>query len=633
MIRKMKYLKLPAVKLLLMITTFSLLLYISDLITFNNYWLILAFTGIIIVLSLLSRKYFAAYILSSFFISIILFIRISNLVLPETNKIMQDTPAIIKGQVEKILIETDRYSRVIFRGMVDTKYLPKIQSQGVVLTIFKYKPTDRIDCGSEIFANLHLELPNNGNLETDFPMADYCRGIGVSWCGVVRYRNISILSAPGIIKSTRNSILSDIDNKIQFLFGKSSGNIVYALATGDKSRIDRDTKQNFSVTGTAHVLAISGLHIGIIAFLINFILLPIKSRLTKILLFSIIVMLFIFLTGFQPSGIRAGLLSCLIYYVYTFNHRINIINILAFVVIVTILWQPKLIFSAGFRMSVFAVAGIVLFYPVILEKLKMIFKSGDFIADYLWRSIALTISVTITVAPLTAYYFGIFSFSQIIANLIVVPCMILGMIYSYLGIALSFVIPFASEIFANTADLCFSVSLYITDLLASIPFSHYSGKSAFVLSLIISIVILYLINSIRQKQVFFRLMVSAFILFSGITITDKYYERNNDLIISARKHLSSVIINNSNTLYIIAADRKPALYPKRDIAFEQYLKEQNNKEIKIFANGNNGYNLYDYICDDTDAELIDLTLYEQDRICGELGIRRLEQIIEIENEN
>lgn len=195
-----------------------------------------------------------------------------------------------------------------------------------------------------------------------------------------------------------------------------------ALILGYKVLLNDNLKEAYSQTGAMHVLAVSGLHVGLIAFILNFLigLFPTRTLSSKIIGFLVQVLgLFAFalLTGASPSVLRAATMFGLLIGGKTFARSASTYNILAASAFILLLINPYYIMQVGFQLSYLAVIGIVYLQPVIKNWIFLNFKP----LDYLWSLAAVSIAAQIGTLPVSLYYFHQFPIYFILSGFIVVP--------------------------------------------------------------------------------------------------------------------------------------------------------------------------------------------------------------------
>lgn len=197
--------------------------------------------------------------------------------------------------------------------------------------------------------------------------------------------------------------------------------VVAAMALGDKSALTKELKETYAVTGASHVLALSGLHLGIIYMLLSLILKGRRWRMIAQLLTIIAVWTFVFLVGMSVSVVRAAVMLS-VYALLSLGHRDKMsVNTLAFTAIVMLMVNPRSLFDIGFQMSFMAVLSILLWMPVFESIFGHEWLMEHRLFGWFWGMVGVSMSAQAAVAPLIAYYFGRFSCYFLFTNFIVVP--------------------------------------------------------------------------------------------------------------------------------------------------------------------------------------------------------------------
>lgn len=197
--------------------------------------------------------------------------------------------------------------------------------------------------------------------------------------------------------------------------------VVAAMALGDKSALTKDLRETYSVTGASHVLALSGLHLGIIYMLLSLLVLGRRWRMLSQLFLIISIWGFVFLVGMSMSVVRAAIMLS-VYALLSLGHRDKMsINTLAFTAIVMLLVHPLSLFDVGFQLSFMAVFSILLWYPIFEGLIPQPYLMSHRLVKWLWTMLAVSCAAQLGTAPLVAYYFGRFSTLFLITNLVVIP--------------------------------------------------------------------------------------------------------------------------------------------------------------------------------------------------------------------
>lgn len=194
--------------------------------------------------------------------------------------------------------------------------------------------------------------------------------------------------------------------------------LVAAMTLGDKSKLTKELKSQFAVSGASHVLALSGLHLGIIYTILLLCFPRHRWRVVSQSVVLLVIWTYAVLVGLTPSVVRASLMITL-YGMLSLLHRDQIpLNTLAFAALVMLVANPLTLWDVGFQMSFLAVLGILLFFRMIYLPLAgRLLRLGRWV----WGMLAVSLSAQLMVAPLILYYFGRFSCYFLLTNLIVVP--------------------------------------------------------------------------------------------------------------------------------------------------------------------------------------------------------------------
>jgi competence protein ComEC len=221
------------------------------------------------------------------------------------------------------------------------------------------------------------------------------------------------------ISQTIESLIPDSDER-QFVKG---------LILGERSDVSDEVKLAFQRTGTIHVLVISGLHIGLLVLLLDLVFKRLKTTMAgRWIAFSLAAAILFFysnITGNSPPVLRAVIMALVFEYSRVIERKAYPLNTLAFCLIIIFSLDPRALFSVSVHLTASAVASIMLIYPRLTEFFgfeteQKWLKPIVAFAKYVWESLAMTLSASIGVSPLIAYYFGSTALLGILANLPVV---------------------------------------------------------------------------------------------------------------------------------------------------------------------------------------------------------------------
>ncbi|MDR1810928.1 MAG: ComEC family competence protein [Prevotella sp.] len=197
--------------------------------------------------------------------------------------------------------------------------------------------------------------------------------------------------------------------------------ILSALTLGYKDSLSDDLKQSFRATGTAHVLAVSGMHAGIIyavvlSLLSLFAWLKKRYWLLQLLLIAIL-WIYAFVTGFSPSVVRATMMLSVFCVAVIVGEKGLSCNNLSLAAFLMLLYNPFWLFDAGFRLSFAAVMSILFFHPI----LSGLYRPRNRYVKPVWNLFTLSVAVQLGTCPVCLCYFGTFPTYFFITNLLVVP--------------------------------------------------------------------------------------------------------------------------------------------------------------------------------------------------------------------
>ncbi len=232
--------------------------------------------------------------------------------------------------------------------------------------------------------------------------------------------------------------------------------IAEALALGWRGDLLPHTQSSFRDAGIAHLLAVSGLHVGLLAGLVGFLFIwtgnERRGRVIRGSVQLVAIWLFTILTGLAPSTIRAALMFSLFIVARITGRRTPSLNLLAAAAIVTLLTQPALLYDLGWRLSYSAVAGILLAQPVL-----------NLFHNRLWHLTIMSTAATLATLPISVSTFHRLPLYFLAANIVIVP--LAGLL---LGLSLLFmVLPCA--VTAWPVDTLVYLISWFTDTVASLP--------------------------------------------------------------------------------------------------------------------------------------------------------------------
>lgn len=206
----------------------------------------------------------------------------------------------------------------------------------------------------------------------------------------------------------------DMLDRIGALFADKHAGLMAGLLIGHQEDIEEERYQVFSRLGLTHVIAISGLHVGIVVGVLLALLRLLRlTRETSLTVAIAFVPAYVLLTGAAPSIVRAGMMSMIALYALKRGWLKDGLNILAVAAGVMTVWNPYYIYSVGFQLSFAVTAGLIMIAP----KLTALLPGPRWLAG----AIAVTVAAQLVSLPLTVYYFNQFALVSFVANFLLVP--------------------------------------------------------------------------------------------------------------------------------------------------------------------------------------------------------------------
>ena len=263
----------------------------------------------------------------------------------------------------------------------------------------KYK---KIKVGSEIKLTGKFKDLNKMSYES-FDYGRYLRSMGYK--GLIYLKDYSIVGN-NLMYEYIYKAKSYISNTIRYLY-KTNSDFINSMMLGQKDDLSQNEKLMFTRTGTSHIIAISGLHTGILSGLIIFMMGKI-NKIYKLIVLSTMMFIYSAMVGNSPSIIRAIMFMISLYLSFFLDRKMDKISTLSFIGILFVINNPYIIYNISFQLSFLATLSIIYFYGYINNKLNI-------------KIISLTLSANILTIPIIYYNFEGIPLVSILGNIIIVP--------------------------------------------------------------------------------------------------------------------------------------------------------------------------------------------------------------------
>lgn len=299
--------------------------------------------------------------------------------------------------------------------------------------------------------------------------------------------------------------------------------VASALIVGDKSNLDSEIKRAYVASGTMHILAVSGMHVALLFWVLNmglFFLDRVKyGKFVKLVILLLAVWLYAMITGLSGSVLRAATMITFVILGRSFSRNVDIFNSLAASAFVLLVFNPFNLVDAGFQLSYVAVISIVVFYPMIYAWLNVTNKW----LDKIWQLVAVTLAAQIVTTPISLYYFHQFPNLFMASNLLMIP---VSTVIMYMALAIiplsgiSWLMVWLGKVFNFWVWMLNAIVLYIE----SLPFALTKGiyinwVDVCLLYLFVILLTYYLV---KKRAAFLISCLAVLLLFLGHGLFVKY---------------------------------------------------------------------------------------------------------------
>jgi len=302
--------------------------------------------------------------------------------------------------------------------------------------------------------------------------------------------------------------------------------LLIGMLLGEKSFISTDLKEIFSEAGIMHVLAVSGLHVGIIAmallFFLSMLRLPKKPKL--FILISILIM-YASITGFRPSVLRATIMFILLIGGKLINRGRNLNISLFFAAFLILLSNPLILYDAGFLLSFIVTFFIINLAPILQELFSKIIV-------WVKNPLAVSTAAWIGIFPLSAYFFTKVSMISIISNIFIIPLTGIAVILGFITFFIGLISISLAGMIAGINYLILNLITLIAKSFSSLPFAYvYVAQPSIIVIILYYLMVFFIIEIFFKKTLSQKIKKKAGLivlsLISLIIIVQVFYPADN----------------------------------------------------------------------------------------------------------
>lgn len=470
------------------------------------------------------------------------------------------------------------------RYIVELNRINSHNTEGkLLLNISKENIPKQLKIGERIAVSGKFEDIQGKLNPYQFDYALYMRNLGV-----VKQLNISPDQSKVLSHST-NSLLSfagSLRNRLiiklkQQHFEKDEIAVIQALLLGQRQELSKEIQANYASAGVIHILAVSGLHVGIILFMLNWLLKFLERWKHGTILKTILLLLFLWsfalIAGLSPSVVRAVSMFSFVAVGLQLKRRTSVLNTLFASLLILLLINPFYIFQVGFQLSYAAVFSIVIFQPYI----SSLFKPKNKLSGYFWKIASVTIAAQIGVLPLSLFYFHQFPGLFILSNIIILPFM--GALLA-IGFILIFLILIGLNpvLLAQLYGWCISILNNFVNYIASLD-TFVLKNISFSLAICISLYLLLIAVSFFLKNTNFRniaLLLISIIIIQLVVIYEKAENSTEEFIVFHKSRSTEVGFYNAGNFNYFTSNiqNKPTIITDYEIG--KYIENTKTSALK-----------------------------------------------------
>lgn len=326
---------------------------------------------------------------------------------------------------------------------------------------------DKLQFGDQLKITVGIEPIANLRNFGDFDFLKYYKSKGI----YVKAYSVGITQMAsdkgGLFATLMHDSNVKIKSTIFSALPQTEAALLYGILTGSKSEIDQDVMQVFSQTGLAHILSVSGLHIGFLVLLLTYLLKPLKlnKQLHGMVVF-VMVLFYILLIGAPVPAVRALLMLAVMLVGTALGKKYDLNASASFATILLLVYNPLLIHDPSFIISFACIYAISFFHQPINNAIR-------FMPTLIRSSLALSIAVWIGIIPILIYYFNYISVINIFLNVLAVPIAFLITLAGFVAVTIGIIFqPLSIFIFAASYYLI-KILYFISEKSLLLPFAGF----------------------------------------------------------------------------------------------------------------------------------------------------------------
>lgn len=408
-----------------------------------------------------------------------------------------------------------------------------------------------LEYGDIIVFSARLNLPEGPKNPGEFDYANFLTMNDIQYTVFISGDKWNLLGA------SPNTLMSTAINARKYLLQVLQDNgikgddfaVAAAILLGYDQLLETELEQNYVTAGAMHILCVSGLHVGIIYLVLNFLLGFLRrnkfQKIIKMVLLLGLIWFYALLTGFSPSVQRASLMISLFIIAGISSKQKDVYNTLAASAVILLYADPFIIFNVGFQLSYTAVLGILIFYKPIAS----IFYIKNPVVRKIWEIVAVSVAAQLGTFPLAAHYFHFFPTYFWLTNIFIFP-----LSFAIVGAGMTLMIISWIPFVSNFIGIILSGFVYLLNLIVdSVKFLPYYGiydlYFPWLKVILVYLLILLMIQLIFKKKI--KMMFPALVVLLLVIL----YQTEHKYRILNQEKLAVYSINQHSAIDFICQDK------------------------------------------------------------------------------
>ena len=344
---------------------------------------------------------------------------------------------------------------------------------------------------------------------------------------------------PNIFENIKLSTKHLLNNNMS----SENASIAYAMLFGEKDGISKNIYNIFSIAGISHILAVSGLHIGVLVAIL--LLIFKKCKVNKPVTFvaiGAILIVYNIICGFSNSVVRASVMAMILLGANLFGKQYDSLSSLSLAGIIICLFNPFAMFSVGFQLSFTCVFAIITLMPTINRGFQSIKFDNGFT-----KTLSMSMATSIALIPFCAHYFGRISLLTVLTNIVIVPIFSFSYVILFAFVLIGLILNFMGVLLIVPNLIIHFIKL-IANFVAGLKYSYVLVFDISVITFVLVLSMQYIIQFMVGSKVFKGVVLSIFALSIVVSLVfdfmPKTYSQNQ--IISFNQYYGNMVVMTNN---------------------------------------------------------------------------------------